>query len=222
MVDGRTRAARSSSASWRWTIVGKKMTTATVAGLLLIVVSIAFNVAFALLAARFDYPDILRQPTTEVLVKFQAGGVWIATGLSLRRSVAERDHALELQLQPMAVGEVDEAEDEIARCRRRTRALARGDGVSHPARPRPQRLTPIKRCAKDLPRRARKSPTTPKERVMKRLVAVLVPAMALAASGAASAAITQSSNNGHPNTNPAGNCPAGQNQGATPGALNKC
>src|SRR3954463_3315802 len=50
------------------------MTTATIAGLLLIVVSIAFNVAFALLAARFDYPDILRQPTAEVLAKFQAGG----------------------------------------------------------------------------------------------------------------------------------------------------
>jgi hypothetical protein len=36
------------------------MTTATVAGLLLIVVAIAFNAAFALLAARFDYPDVLR------------------------------------------------------------------------------------------------------------------------------------------------------------------
>jgi hypothetical protein len=38
----------------------------------------------------------------------------------------------------------------------------------------------------------------------------------------ASAAITQSTNNGHPNTNPAGNCPAGQNKEATPGALHKC
>jgi hypothetical protein len=38
----------------------------------------------------------------------------------------------------------------------------------------------------------------------------------------ASAAITESTNNGHPNTNPAENCPAGQNKGATPGALNKC
>src|SRR3954451_13513950 len=50
------------------------MTTATIAGLLLIVVSIAFNAAFALLAARFDYPDILRQPTAEVLSRFRAGG----------------------------------------------------------------------------------------------------------------------------------------------------
>jgi len=50
------------------------MSTATVAGLLLIVVSIAFNTAFALLAARFDYPDILREPTADVLAKFRAGG----------------------------------------------------------------------------------------------------------------------------------------------------
>jgi hypothetical protein len=50
------------------------MTTATVAGLLMIVVAFAFNAAFALLAARFDYPDILREPTADVLAKFRAGG----------------------------------------------------------------------------------------------------------------------------------------------------
>jgi len=50
------------------------MTTATVAGLLLIALSISFNSTFALLAARFDYPDILRQPTADVLAKFRAGG----------------------------------------------------------------------------------------------------------------------------------------------------
>ena len=50
------------------------MSTATVAGLLLIVVSIAFNSVFALLAARFEYPDILREPTAAVLTKFRAGG----------------------------------------------------------------------------------------------------------------------------------------------------
>jgi hypothetical protein len=50
------------------------MSTATIAGLLLVAVPLAFNAAFALLAARFDYPDILRQPTTEVLAKFRAGG----------------------------------------------------------------------------------------------------------------------------------------------------
>jgi Domain of unknown function (DUF4386) len=46
----------------------------TIAGLLLIVVPLAFNAAFALLAARFDYPDILRQPTADVLAKFHASG----------------------------------------------------------------------------------------------------------------------------------------------------
>lgn len=55
------------------------MSTATVAGLVLIALPIAFNLLFALLAARFDYPDVLRQPTAEVLARFRAGG----TGLVL-------------------------------------------------------------------------------------------------------------------------------------------
>jgi hypothetical protein len=50
------------------------MSTATVAGLLLVAVPIAFNVSFAVLAARFDYPDVLREPTDVVLAKFSAGG----------------------------------------------------------------------------------------------------------------------------------------------------
>jgi hypothetical protein len=50
------------------------MSTTTIAGLLLIAVPLAFNAAFALLAARFDYPDILRRPTAEVLSRFRAGG----------------------------------------------------------------------------------------------------------------------------------------------------
>lgn len=45
-----------------------------VTGILLIVLPIAFNVAFAGLAARFSYPDILRRPTTEILERFRAGG----------------------------------------------------------------------------------------------------------------------------------------------------
>ena len=44
------------------------------AGLFLIGVPLAFNGAFAALAARFDYPDVLRQPTREVLAKFRDGG----------------------------------------------------------------------------------------------------------------------------------------------------
>lgn len=43
-------------------------------GLLLILVPVAFTVCFTLLQMQFEYPDILRQPTADVLTKFQAGG----------------------------------------------------------------------------------------------------------------------------------------------------
>jgi hypothetical protein len=45
-----------------------------VAGIALIAMPVAFNVSFALLGARFDYPDILRRPTGEVLERFRKGG----------------------------------------------------------------------------------------------------------------------------------------------------
>jgi hypothetical protein len=45
----------------------------SLAGLILIAVRLAFDAAFALLAARFDYPDVLRRPTTDVLGALQAG-----------------------------------------------------------------------------------------------------------------------------------------------------
>jgi len=45
------------------------------AGALLILLPLAFNAFFLLLARRFKYPDILRRPTGEVLTRFQAGGV---------------------------------------------------------------------------------------------------------------------------------------------------
>jgi hypothetical protein len=45
-----------------------------VAGVLLVALPIAFNAAFAALAATFDYPDILRRPTHEVLARFRTGG----------------------------------------------------------------------------------------------------------------------------------------------------
>jgi hypothetical protein len=45
------------------------------AGALLIFVPLAFNAFFFLLGRRFDYPDILRSPTGEILGRFQAGGV---------------------------------------------------------------------------------------------------------------------------------------------------
>jgi len=43
-------------------------------GALLIALPIAFNVFFGMLAARFDYPNILRQPTSHVLTRFREGG----------------------------------------------------------------------------------------------------------------------------------------------------
>jgi hypothetical protein len=45
-----------------------------VTAVLLIALPILFNAAFALLGAAFDYPDILRRPTSEVLARFRAGG----------------------------------------------------------------------------------------------------------------------------------------------------
>jgi hypothetical protein len=44
------------------------------AGVFLIVAPVWFNVTFALLGKRFDYPDILRKPATEILERFHAGG----------------------------------------------------------------------------------------------------------------------------------------------------
>src|SRR5690242_3022716 len=44
------------------------------AGLLLIVVPLLFNVTFFMLAKAFDYPDILRRPTDQILQRFRAGG----------------------------------------------------------------------------------------------------------------------------------------------------
>lgn len=40
----------------------------------LIAIPILFNLTFAALAKQFEYPDILRQPTSMVLAKFRAGG----------------------------------------------------------------------------------------------------------------------------------------------------
>lgn len=50
------------------------MTVETVAGVLLILVPVAFNVAFFELGRTFDYPDILRREPDEILRRFDAGG----------------------------------------------------------------------------------------------------------------------------------------------------
>jgi hypothetical protein len=44
------------------------------AGVVLIVAPLWFNANFALLGKRFEYPDILRRPTSEILERFRAGG----------------------------------------------------------------------------------------------------------------------------------------------------
>jgi Domain of unknown function (DUF4386) len=44
------------------------------AGVVLIAAPLWFNATFALLGRRFDYPDILRRPATEILDRFHAGG----------------------------------------------------------------------------------------------------------------------------------------------------
>jgi hypothetical protein len=43
-------------------------------GILFIVIPILFNTFFGLLAKNFDYPDVLRRPTSEVLASFSMGG----------------------------------------------------------------------------------------------------------------------------------------------------
>jgi hypothetical protein len=81
----------------------------TVTGIVLIAVPILFNVAFTLLAQRFDYPDILRHPTEEVLQRFGEGGstlilTWWALALSA------------IALAPLAVllaGEIGDADPTI-------------------------------------------------------------------------------------------------------------
>src|SRR3954469_7847173 len=66
---------------------GRQMSEQSVAGIGLIAVPILFNVGFTLLAQRFEYPDVLRRPTHEVLERFRAGGsalilIWWAFSLS--------------------------------------------------------------------------------------------------------------------------------------------
>jgi Domain of unknown function (DUF4386) len=50
------------------------VTTETYTGILLIVLPIAYNGLYSMLARSFDYPDILRRPTEEVLERFADGG----------------------------------------------------------------------------------------------------------------------------------------------------
>ena len=51
------------------------MNTEDAASAFLILLPIAFNAFFFLLARLFDYPDILHSPTEDILSRFQAGGI---------------------------------------------------------------------------------------------------------------------------------------------------
>ncbi len=57
---------------------------------------------------------------------------------------------------------------------------------------------------------------------MKKRIALLASAMALAASGSAYAAIDEGPGRGNPDTNASGKCPPGQNKDTSPGGLKKC
>jgi hypothetical protein len=52
-------------------------------GIFFIVGAVLVNIPYSLLIANFDYPDILRMPTAEIITRFQAGGnaliyTWLA------------------------------------------------------------------------------------------------------------------------------------------------
>jgi Domain of unknown function (DUF4386) len=89
-----------------------EMSTETAAGVLLVVAPVWFNATFTTLAMRFDYPEILRRPTPEILSRFQAGGpllimVWwgfTTSGLLLIATAVVLAQALgSSQLLPLAV-----------------------------------------------------------------------------------------------------------------------
>ena len=78
------------------------MNVEVAAGAFLIAAPLWFNVTFALLGKRFDYPDILRKPSAEILDRFRAGGsslillwwVFMLSGLLLIPAVVLLGQAL--------------------------------------------------------------------------------------------------------------------------------
>ena len=78
-------------------------------GLAFILGAVLINVPYSLLIASFDYPDILRAPTAEVLTRFQAGGTpliftWLAfawVGLPLLLGVTLLPRALDADDSPL-------------------------------------------------------------------------------------------------------------------------
>ena len=87
-------------------------------GSLIIAVPLLFNLCFALLQMNFDYPDILRQPAAEVLVRFSEGGrplialwycfaasaaLFLPAALTLGRSLSRDDSLAATFTTPLAV-----------------------------------------------------------------------------------------------------------------------
>lgn len=72
------------------------------AGILLILGAILVNIPYTLLITTFDYPDILRAPTADILTKFAAGGpkliwTWLAfawVGLPILLGILLLPHAI--------------------------------------------------------------------------------------------------------------------------------
>lgn len=73
-----------------------------VTGILLILGAILVNIPYTLLITTFDYPDILRAPTANILTKFAAGGpkliwIWLSfawVGLPILLGILLLPHAL--------------------------------------------------------------------------------------------------------------------------------
>jgi hypothetical protein len=78
-------------------------------GLAFILGAVLINIPYTLLIASFDYPDILRAPTAEVLTRFQAGGTpliltWLAfawVGLPMLLGVTLLPRALDADDSPL-------------------------------------------------------------------------------------------------------------------------
>jgi len=77
-------------------------------GIFFIVGAILVNVPYTLLIVNFDYPDILRQPTAEILARFHAGGdaliyTWLAfawVGLPILLGAVMLKRVLEKEASP--------------------------------------------------------------------------------------------------------------------------
>jgi len=77
-------------------------------GIFFIVGAILVNIPYALLIVNFDYPDILRQPTSEILTRFHAGGdaliyTWLAfawVGLPILLGAVMLKRVLEKEASP--------------------------------------------------------------------------------------------------------------------------